>query len=447
MITALKTPAASSVMLDGNNTNIIIQSTNGAGYYFRAEIYINGILFDTQGWSRIDGHTAVTDLKKLYYAYFKPVFVPAFVNGLIQQTHLMGQVSIVIKEYALGNATAVVQSITLPLFTMHYNVRPVEFNHIAALRLLGMDSPYMVVPVTGKIVVPVYVNSATPQTVKVTLTTSAGTEVHAATIANAQGKKVYLYQFDLAGASLSYNVTHLVATVAIGTSINTLNVTYRINRLPNFAVKEIAFQNNFGYYLYAYPDGEMEVVNNISPATYETTQGDQLSEIDEEATYAINTGSYKVNEKAILTMVANSLDTRLKNGSAWLRIITQTKKITTFRDKLHQYSAELLFKLRLGNDVENTGMIVNASALPSIYIDTHKVVGNQVSIFFEYNNGYVPTQLRLQVRATNSSTWSSIPVAVVSPAVINITSGERYMRLQDFNNQDIVSNQIIVTVI
>ena len=67
MIQAIQTPFPGNVLLDGNNTTIVVQSSNsGTAFYFRAEIYIDNVLFDTQSWSRKDNFIAEKNLRYLY---------------------------------------------------------------------------------------------------------------------------------------------------------------------------------------------------------------------------------------------------------------------------------------------------------------------------------------------------------------------------------------------
>ena len=97
MIQIINTPAENRVLLDANNTEISIQSTNGAGFYFRALIYVDDLLFDEQGWSREDAYTAKKDLVKLNTGF---TLIETFVAITILMIAILGPMSIIAKFYA-----------------------------------------------------------------------------------------------------------------------------------------------------------------------------------------------------------------------------------------------------------------------------------------------------------------------------------------------------------
>ena len=87
MITINQSPTTNRIILDGNNTVISLTSTNGAGYYFRATIFIDGELFDTQLVPKRCFHNR-KGFEKLYNAYFETVFPTTFTAGISEQTYL-----------------------------------------------------------------------------------------------------------------------------------------------------------------------------------------------------------------------------------------------------------------------------------------------------------------------------------------------------------------------
>jgi len=445
MITALQTPQAGAIMLDANNTVIKIQSSNGEGFYYRAFIYIDNALFDEQGWSRTDAYTAEHDLKKLYNAYFSPVFLSTFTNLLQAQTHLIKQVQVVVKEYALSTG-AEVQSITLPAFFMMYNIVPASFSFSSPLHLLGFDDVTMVVPVDGKIAFAFYVGP-TAQNLSLTLTTDQGSVLDSKGISIAKGGIVYLYQFDLAPVGLSYNVLYVMANIQVnGTSI--LRRTFRINRLPDYPVKEIAFQNNFGFYMYAYPDGEMQLSNGLTVETY-TLQDDteKVYEINQEDTYTINSGSLKAKERGIINMVATSPDTRLKNGAEWVTVVTGTKKILAHKDRQHQFDEALVFTRARGTDIDNGSYIYNTPQLPNIEFTALDNNGSGHLVFhYKFNNGFTPQELRVKYKYISAASYSTLLIfaATAPTGTVNINTslspGVWYFYLEEYGNPSNMSN-------
>src|SRR5690554_3944409 len=123
MIQIIQSPFQDSVLLDGNNTRIIVSSDRGADYYFRAKIYINGELHDEQGWSKIDDNIARKDLMNLYHSYFTPEFHDEIFNGITEQVHLIRKVKIEISEYKILN-DELMETITLPEFSIIYSDKP-----------------------------------------------------------------------------------------------------------------------------------------------------------------------------------------------------------------------------------------------------------------------------------------------------------------------------------
>jgi hypothetical protein len=443
MIQAISTPGSGTFMLDANNTKISIQSTNGEGYYYRAGITIDGLPFDTQGWSRTTADTATKDLKDLYKAYFTPRFSAGFVNMLEEQTHLLREVGININEYSIESGN-MVASLSLPRFRIVHNIKPVEFTEYIGTQFLDMRAASMLIPATGKIAFPFYV-WGNEENVVVTLATNSGAVISQESLL-IKGKKILLYQFDLAGAGLSPNVLFVTATVQLG-GHDPIMLTYRINRLPAHRCNEIVFMNNFGFYIYAYPCGEMQISNSFAPAAYTTGDGNErIYEIPEEATYTINSGSLRENEKAILNMIANSHDVKLNNGNKWVDLITATKKQLEFKSRQHQYDENLSFTLQKGTNVANTGLVY-ADGLPDIYITSHETSGRTVRLNWILNNGFNPPNgLQVQYRASTSTVWSTYFVvldATSNTMTINLNRGGLfYYRLREFENSDNVSNQV-----
>lgn len=456
MITALATPASNKFFLDANNTLIRIQSTNGEGYYFRAKIYVNDVLFDEQGWSRSDAYTAEKDIKRLCEAYFVPAFSGSFLAGLTEQTHLVKKVKIIIEEYSLDDA-ALVSSLELPVFSVMYNILPETFSDVTKVRILGIEPEILVVPANGKISVPFYINAAS-EFISATLETDLGTALDSqVTPATYTGKKVFMYRYNLAATSINSTVTYLKLTLRCGGSSSTK--LYRVNHLPVYSFKEIAFRNNFGYYLYAYFAGELEAQKSFDADIYETADGTQrVSAINQETTYTINSGNFNAKEKAIISMIAASTDPKInlevntisnavKNVANWKDMLPKTKKHTYLKDKQHTYSDDLIFSIRSGSDVSNTGMITVVPAQPDIVVTGVAVTGHDVKVSFIVNNGFNPANLRLQFRPVNTTNWATLAIVAVSPISFRTASGSYIVRLIDWNDQTNVSNASPFTIL
>ncbi|MDD2820759.1 MAG: hypothetical protein PHW29_05800 [Flavobacterium sp.] len=350
MITIVKSPALNRILLDANNTEITIQSTNGAGYYFRALIYVDDDLFDEQGWSRKNAFTTVKDLVKLYNAYFDPKFIPFSVNGLVEQTHLKKKIKITIEERILVSDT-LIDSLDLPEFFFMYNVNPVYFDDTTKIQILGITPEVLQIPVNGKMRVPFYVK-ANAEAVTVEVKDNFGTILNTQSVVSFTEKKIYQYEFDLSGVALASNTIYFETTITCGTTTKILQ--YRLLRLPDFPVKELYFKNNFGYYIPAYFDGELEKNNNLKINDYKERDGSSVVfEIEESATYTINTGSLLQDERAIINQVIKSHEAYFKINTQWQKIQTGTKKELEYRDKKHNYSQDLTFTFMKNGKVSN----------------------------------------------------------------------------------------------
>lgn len=350
MITLYKKPAADRVLLDANNTIIEVVSSNGAGYYFRAKIYIDDELFDEQGWSRTDAFRAQKDLVKIYNAYFENEFAPIFFNSLTEKTNLIKKVSIVIEE-RLTSSDTLVDSETLPDFYIMYNAKPVYFDDTTKVQTLGVLPQVLQVPEKGKIVFPFFIRSE-GDAVTVEIKDNFGNILNTQTTAAFTGKKVFQYQFDLAGVTLVPNTIYFQATISCGTSAKTLQ--YRFMRYPDYPVKEIFFKNNFGFFIPAYLDGELEVSNGLKISDYQALDGSyHVSEISEELTYTINTGHMILTEREIVNQIITSFEVYLKVINGYRQIQNATKKELQYRDKKHNYAQDLAFTFLPNAKVDN----------------------------------------------------------------------------------------------
>jgi hypothetical protein len=349
MIQIISSPALNRVLLDANNTEIIIKSSNGNGYYFRAVIYIDDVLFDEQGWSRKNTNTAVKDLVKLYNAYFETIFIPFSINGIVPQTHLKKKVTIIIQERNL-NTDAIIDTVTLPSFFLMYNATPVYFDDRKKIQLLGVTPEVLQISSTGKIIIPFYTN-VSKESVSVEVTDNFGNILYLQSAPPLSGQ-VFLFSFDLSGVKLANNTTFFETKISCGDTV--IVQRYRLFKFPNFGIKELFFKNNFGYYTPAYFDGELEVVNDFKIEEYKQADGTSvIFEITEGVNYTVNTGYLLSDERAIINQINNSLEVWYKEGADWLSIQTKTKKETEYKDRRNSYSEKLIFSRQKGGRVSN----------------------------------------------------------------------------------------------
>lgn len=350
MISIIKAPALNRVLLDANNTEVIIQSSNGNGFYFRALIYVDDILFDEQGWSRKNSSTASKDLVKLYNAYFESSANVYSADGLVEQTHLKKKISIIVQEKTL-DTDEVVATVTLPDFYFLYNVNPVLFDDSTKIQFLGLTPPVFRIPNNGKFMLPFYVKSI-EESVVVELKDNFGTILNSQIVEAFTGKKVFMYAFDLSSINLQKDTLYFEINVKCG--LSTLKKMYRLIRFSDFPVKEIYFKNNFGYYIPAYFDGELEITDTFKIDDYQASDGsNEVFEINEEASYTLNTGSLLQDERAIVNQIASSHEVLLKINNQWRKIQTKTAKVLEYRDKKHLYAQDLVFSFIKNVKVSN----------------------------------------------------------------------------------------------
>jgi hypothetical protein len=408
MITINKAPELNKVILDANNSVISITSSNGAGHYFRVSIYIDGVLFDIQSWSRKNAYTAEKNIKKLYNAYFEYVFQNNFTNGLTAQTHLIKRVNISIEERLMADDT-LVAVLSLPRFYIMYNNSPVLFNDTTSVQFLGVPAEKMLIPPTGKISIPFFANTNN-QTIVVTLKDNFNNTINSATIAASSEKKSYLYNYNLSNASLPNNTIYFTLTITVGTT--TITQIFRNIVFADYPVKELAYLNNFGYYIYTYFDGQLSIDKSLSIESFEQQNGsEKIIEINQEDTYIINSGSLLGSEKNVLTEIVNALQAKLFYTNKWIDIVTKTKKIKTYQDRANNYSENLQFMVSGTTDIDNDfGVIQEDSEVPS---ESSEVPSSEPPISSEPASSEpaeseVPTEARV--------TLNSVAVSLLSPA-------------------------------
>ena len=409
MIQILQSPIENRVVLDGNNTLIKIKSSNGAGHYFRAFIYINDQLFDEQSWSREDNFNATKDLRYLYNAYFKNEFTTAFTNGLELQSNLKKKVSITIKEY-LTATDLEVATVTLPEYYILYNAKSEDFNHFNKIKILGLESPVHRISNNGKVVVPFYVNTVN-EAINVKIVLDNATEIGNFTIAASTQKEVYLYTFNL--PDLAYQILSFKVVITVGATI--LEKVFKTIRNPSHPITEIIFKNNFGYYIPVYFEGALTVTEGYKGQSYEAFNSeDVLFAIDQTADYKIETGYLLKNENKIVTKVAKALQSFLFYENTYLPINTEIKKTTSFKSSEHLFDEGLSFSFKKGLPIDNNGFV------SAIEVTNLEVTGNEnTTIEIIYTNEFAIHQFLISQLNANGNLLVVLTNTTESPANLN----------------------------
>jgi len=442
MIQVINFPPENRYLLDGNNTQITVTSDNATGY-FRAKIYIDDVLFDEQGWSRKDDFTATKDLLYLYNAYFKPYFLGTFTTGLLEQLDFKKKVSIIIEELDI-DTDAVLESVTLPDFYLMYNVKSELFNDSDKLYIFGLKSEHTNMKKDGNIVIPFYANAET-EDVKVTIYDDLDNILHTQTIEDVAGKKVYIYTLKLSEVTVISSVLYLRAKIEVGTTIT--EKFYNVLRLPNYEVKEVVFQNNFGYYIPAYFDGDFEDVSGLKVQSYERYDtSTAVYAVEEDGTYTINTGGLSIREKEIVKEVANSIDCYFNNNGNYVRVNTATKKATNLKSRLNIYSEDLVFTFKAGLPFSNlnvNGSITIEDAVLTL-LSVTKTTG-RINYECAFESNFSLFQVFSRVRIASSSTWFAPALfpTVVSPQTRIVPLGSFDIQLIAYFNSEAVYSNIL----
>lgn len=459
MIQVINFPPANRCLLDGNNTQITVTSDNADGY-FRAKIYIDDALFDEQGWSRKDDFTATKDLLYLYNAYFKPYFLGSFTTGLLEQTNFKKKVSIVIEEKDI-DTDVLLGTFTLPDFYLLYNVKSEIFNDINKLYIFGLKAEHMNMKKDGTIVIPFYANAET-EDVKVTIYDDLENILHTQTIADVDGKKVFIYTLNLSEVTVISSVLYLRAKIEVGTE--SIEKYYNVLRLPNYEVKEVVFQNNFGYYIPAYFDGDFEDVSGMKVQSYERYDtSTAVYAVEEDGTYTINTGGLSTREKEIVKEIANSIDCYFNNNGKYISVNTATKKATNSKSRLNIYAEDLVFTFSAGLPFSNLSLdgyatedpespiVLELIATELNYIDSFGGIP-PIPLTHVFSIAFTSTfsifQLFYQIRKNDTFSWSPPRMfsGISSPQEYQIEKSDEFheVRIFAYYNGEIIYSNILI---
>lgn len=404
MLTVNSAPLLNRILLDANDTLISITSSNGSSHYFRVKIYIDDFLIDEQGWSKKSLFTANKVFRKLINPYYNFIFNPNFVTGVEQQIHLIKKIKLEVNEYSLSN-DALSQSVILPEFFLIYNQNPVYFDDQVKLHFLQEDRIFSRISKKGKISIPFMVN-ANNETVNIVVKNDLNHVLHQITIPAFTGKKIFLYNLNLNSLNVLYE--HLYAKLEITVGTNIISQIFRFFENPNFPVKELCYLNNFGFFQYAYFDGELILNTNYERKKVENQDNVQINyDVSETENYNLNTGNLLLDELKIVSEIANSLDIKINLNNVWKQIPSDLKRVNNFKDKVHNYSENLIFSVFKNQPILNNGISgVTITAQISIKnVITLQPFNGQFQIHFEAD--FIFTQLYSQVRASGNTNWSN----------------------------------------
>jgi hypothetical protein len=250
----------------------------------------------------------------------------------------------------------------------------------------------------------------------------------------------------------------LFLKVVINVGTASLQKIYNLINLPNYDVQEIVYQNNFGFYIPTYFDGDFEDASTLKPQSYERfDKSTSVYAIDEDGVYTINTGSLSVLEKEVIKEVGNSIDCYYNKAGKYLQVNTALKKATNLKSRQNIYSEDLQFTFKVGLSFMNLNVngsvsaegpeVVTLTALNLIFLGEEDQGGIPLWNFSaEYSATFPLFQLFYQVRANITESW--IPPVEISVANPTFNYGlyfaeSHQLRMFAYHNGTIVYSNIL----
>lgn len=337
MIELVQSPDLNRVIADGNDTIIILQADANPAKFVRANIYIDGIEFLKQGWSKDENGICEFNLKHLYYAYFQNAFTGSFSTGFNKKEDLLKRVEIVAEEYRIG-AIVPVNTLELPEFYLLKNIKPVAFDDEKPIDFLGLPQQNIKVDRNQGFVFPLYLRSADLLTVQVL--NELNQEIYSETL---EYYPRQLTQYDLDFKDLELAGLGFI-TVKFTTSEAAIQRKLIFEDASVYPAKTIFYENNFGFFISACLFGQKEELHSLSPASYTQQDGTEVTyDVEDNRELQLNSGYGYNSIINLIHAVATSLDVRMRLDSQWERVKSETKKVTRLVDNQYIYGDVLKF--------------------------------------------------------------------------------------------------------
>jgi|GEM_PF-4591934 len=391
MIELVQSPDTNRVIADGNDTLIMVRGNASQNYFTRAEIFINGSSFLTQGWSKDEDGLSTFNLKHLYYAYFENQFSEEINTGFYPKQDLLKTVKIELREYAVG-ATTPVHTLELPQFQIIKNHKPAVFNDLQTVSFLGLPQENIKVARGKGYIFPLYLKANDLLTVDVL--NSLGNVIYTETLEN-YPNQVTQYELSFLDVDLS---AHDAVYVRFSTAQDQVQKKLVFIKENSYPTKQIFYLNNFGFYCVAYLLGIREESNILSPMSYAQFDGSEVNyDVEDTRELRLNSGHGYKDITRLIHAIATSLDVRIKLEDFWERVKSETKEVQGLVDNQFIYSEVLQFsRINLANFTnENTYAIV-----PEVANITKAGDENQPLVITkaEFLNNYTATQSATRLR-------------------------------------------------
>lgn len=196
------------------------------------------------------------------------------------------------------------------------------------------------------------------------------------------------------------------------------------------------YQNNFGFYIPAYFDGDFEDTSGYKVESYERNDtSTAVYAVKENGSYTINTGGLSIFHKDIVNEVANSIDCYFNNDGKYLRVNSDIKKSTNLKSRLNNYSQDLMFTFTAGLPFLNlnvNGSITGQEA-GIITLNTLVYLGTEDNLFYDFRLTFTTSfpifQLFYQLMFNNSGVWTQ------PEEFTGLTSPQEYQTVNYENHQ------------
>lgn len=398
MIELIQAPDTNRVIADGNDTLIQLATTTGGDHYFRAKIYINGVLFLSQGWSKDDSGLCTFNLKHLYYSYFENPFSTDIATGFRIKEDLFKKVKIVAEEYQVGNSVPV-STLTLPEFFIIKNHRPQIFDDTKTVQFLHLPQENINVSRDGAFVFPLFITTGALLTVSVT--NPLGQEIYSETLEN-YATQVTQYELDLNDVNTAGMDS---VFVKFTTSQDEVQKKLKFINENIYPAKQVFYMNNCGFYCMAYLLGRKEAENSLSPKSYAQYDGTEVTyDVEDLKELRLNSGHGYKDITYLIHAIATSLDVRLQLDGYWERVKSETKKVPGFVDNKFIYSEALNFsRVNVANFTnENTyAMVPQLSDITKTGDENQQISISKNEFLAAYSATKPSTRLRVRTLPVN----------------------------------------------
>lgn len=423
MIELVQAPDTNRVIADGNDTIIQLRTTTGASHFLRATIYIDGVKFMQQSWSKDEDSLCAFNLKHLYYAYFNNPFTEEVVTGFRSKTGLFKKVKIVTEEFAIGS-TSVFSSLTLPEFYIIKNLKPQVFDDQKTVQFLDLPQENINCSRDGYFIFPLYVKAGDLLTVQVL--NNLGQQVFTTTLED-YPTQVLQYEMNFP----DFPVEQLTEVyVRFSTSQDQVQKKIKFIKEDIYPAKQIFYLNNCGFYCVALLMGKKENTHSLAPQSYSQYDGTEVTyNVEDTKELTLSSGYGYKDITSLIHSIATSVDVRMKLEGFWERVKSETKKVERLIDNQFIYSESLRFsRVNVANFTnENTfAMIPEVADIIKEGDENALITITKAEFLAVYTATQSATRLRIRTLpengkvsyTTTAATYNLSDMAANNPAIM-----------------------------